>query len=306
MRNIRDIIVCPECQCSLNDALLCTKCGTQYSCRHGVYNLLSSRLSGEQEYLYRGEIPEELSSLFNEETEAGYKKAEEHYLSFFNEETIRAFRKQDESMRKVLASLSGRVCDLATGAGTMLQMLLNAENDKITDIVCTDINEFTLMATRFRRNASRSNLFYIATDGRYLAFKDNAFDAVTSYAGFGNIPDAKRVASELYRILKPGGKIVIKGNYIEKDSRSFELAKSVGIERGMVEEYLLEDLHTAGFVDLQSDVVAEAVWAENPCDLVPAAGDRQRFCIIEASKPAESSGACFGLENSKPQNEAVR
>lgn len=284
MVSIRDIIMCPKCKCDLDDALICQKCGKQYSYRHGVYNLVSLELSGEQEYLCRDEIPNEISLIFSEETEAGHENSNQHYYSLFNEETNLAFKKLDDYMMSVLTSLSGTVCDLATGGGTMLQMLFDSNNDKITNIVCTDINEFELIATRYRRNASRSNVSYITTDGRYMSVKDNSFDYVTSFAAFGNIPDAEMVANEIYRILKPGGKIIIKGTYIEKGSRSFELAKSVGVERGMVEEYLLEDLKNAGFVDIKSTIVAEAVWAENPYDLIPAAGDNQRFCVIEACK----------------------
>lgn len=68
-------------------------------------------------------------------------------------------------------------------------------------------------------------------------------------------------------MLNPNGKIVIQGCYIEKDSKSFELAKSKGLERGMVEEYLINDLKNAGFENIISTVVA---------------GDTQRYCIIQA------------------------
>ncbi len=299
MERISDILRCPKCGCRVTTTLLCNQCGSQYSHQHGVYNLISLDLSSEQEYLYRGDIHDDLNSILGEsylsrnfsvesENPQGFEEREneaaDHYYSLFNEETKLAFEKQDEYMRQVIASLSGVVCDLATGGGTMLQMILDSHNPQITDIVCTDINELELICTRYRRNGSRSNVSYVATDGRYMSFKDDSFDYVTSFAGFGNIPDAEKVAAEIYRVLKPGGKILIKGNYIEKDSRSFELARSIGVERGLVEELLTDDLRSAGFTDICSTVVAEAVWAENPYDLIPAAGDTQRFCVIEASK----------------------
>jgi hypothetical protein len=81
---------------------------------------------------------------------------------------------------------------------------------------------------------------------------------------------------------KLNGIIVIQSNFIEKNSKSFELAKSKGLERGMVEEYLVKDLKDAGFENIIATVVAEAVWAENPYDLLPVAGDTQRYCIIQA------------------------
>ncbi len=303
MEHISEILMCPKCRRGVTPTLRCNQCGTQYSQGHGVYHLISLDLSSEQEYLYTGDLNEDLNSILGEsylsrsfsvesEDLQGYeereKEASDHYYSLFNEETKLAFEKQDKYMRRVVASLSGVVCDLATGGGTMLQMLLDSRNPQITDIVCTDINELELICTRYRRNSSRNNVHYVVTDGRYMSFKDNSFDYITSFAGFGNIPDAEKVAAEIYRVLKPGGKIVIKGTYIEKESRSFELAKSVGVERGVVEELLMEDLRSAGFMDIRSTVVAEAVWAENPYDLIPAAGDMQRFCVIEASKAGEN------------------
>ena len=299
MKHIVDIFVCPKCGENVTPSLLCEQCGAQYAYRHGVYNLISLELSSEQEYLYRGDMQDDLNSILGESymtksssaesenlpsSEERENEATDHYYSLMNEETKLAFEKQDEYMRQVVASMSGVVCDLATGGGTMLQMILDSHNSQITDIVCTDINELELICTRYRRNGARSDISYVATDGRYMAFEDDSFDYVTSFAGLGNIPDAEKVASEIYRVLKPGGKILIKGNYIEKDSHSFELAKSVGVERGLVEEFLMDDLRVAGFTDIRSTVVAEAVWAENPYDLIPAAGDMQRFCIIEASK----------------------
>ena len=103
-------------------------------------------------------------------------------------------------------------------------------------------------------------------------------------SGFGNIPEGKKVAQELYRVLKPGGKIIIQSEFIEKDTRSYELAVSAGVERGIAEEYLSEDLRTAGFENVNFDIIAEAEWAENPYDLIPAAGDTQRYCVIFAEK----------------------
>ncbi len=138
--------------------------------------------------------------------------------------------------------------------------------------------------TRLRRNGNRGNISYIGTDGRYVSLKDGVFDYITSLYGFENRPEGDRVAREIYRILKSSGKIIIEGGYIDKDSRSYELECSVGVERGMVEEYILSDLKKAGFVNVKSTVVAEAVWAENPFDLIPAAGDIQRYCVIEAEK----------------------
>lgn len=288
MKNICDILMCPECSVSLTDALECTGCGKKYFRRHGVYNLISLDLSGNQDYLNRIDIPDgedEMTALFNDIFPGTLSDEElsKAYYAHFNEETLEAEKKWYEYTRKLLGSLSGDVCDLATGGGTMLQNLIDSNNEDI-NIVCADINELELICTRRRRNGDRRNIFYIATDGRQLSLKADSFDYVVSLAGFGNIPEGDRVARELYRILKPGGKIIMQDSYIDKDSKSYELAKQVGVERGLVEEFILGDLRQAGFENITSTIVAEAVWAENPDDLIPAAGDIQRYCVIQAQK----------------------
>ncbi len=283
MFDINSILMCPKCQCGLTIDLKCESCGNQYSQKHGVYNLISLDLSGEQEFLYKREIPDDINLIFPDEEKKRYEKITQEYYSCINRETKEAEEKQDEFITELLKSVSGMICDLATGGGNMLQKILDSKKENVT-IVCTDINEFELMRTRMRRNGNTDFINYIATDGRYLSLKENSFDYITSFAGFGNIPDADRVAKEIYRILKPNGKIIIKGSYVEKKSKSFELAKSVGVEHGVIEEYILQDLQDAGFRNIKSTVVAEAIWAENPYDLIPAAGDNQRFCIIEAEK----------------------
>lgn len=283
MFDIKSILMCPKCQCGLTTDLKCENCGNQYSQKHGVYNIISMDLSDKQDYLYKEKIPDDINLIFPDEEKNRYEKYIQDYYSRMNQETKEADIKQDKVLTKLLKTISGTVCDLATGGGNMLQKILDSKNENVT-IVCTDINEFELMRTRLRRNGNGDFISYIATDGRYISLKENSFDYITSFAGFGNIPEADKVAKELYRILKPNGKIIIKDSYIEKNSKSFELAKSVGVERGVVEEYILQDLKKAGFKNVKSTIVAEAIWDENPYDLIPAAGDNQKFCIIEAEK----------------------
>lgn len=162
-------------------------------------------------------------------------------------------------------------------------MILDSNNANIS-IVCTDISKRILAWTRKIKQTKDDKVSYIATDGRYMSIKDNSFDFITSVAAFGNIPESDKVAKELYRILKENGKLIIQGLYIEKGSQSFEVAKNLGLEKGLVEEYLVDELRKAGFREIVSTIVDEAVWAENPYDRIPVAGDIQKFCIIQAKK----------------------
>ena len=280
---IENIIVCPKCRCLLDDKLYCNKCNTQYTKYYGVYAIVNPELSSNQEILWN--ITEE--DLANKANTNERQSIEDDwtrdYVSRKNRETIIAEQKLEDKTMELLKGLHGDVCDLATGMGSMLQMLLESNNPNIS-IVCTDISKEILAWTRKIKQTNDDKVSYIATDGRYMSIKDNSFDFITSMAAFGNIPESDKVAKELYRILKGNGKLIIQGTYIEKGSNSFELAKNLGLEKGLVEEYLVDELRKAGFKEIISTIVDEAVWAENPYDRIPVAGDSQRFCIIQAKK----------------------
>lgn len=49
--DVKRIIVCPKCRRSLDDKLCCKECNTQYSKYHGVYDIVNSELSSDQEIL---------------------------------------------------------------------------------------------------------------------------------------------------------------------------------------------------------------------------------------------------------------
>jgi len=60
-------------------------------------------------------------------------------------------------------------------------------------------------ATRF----SYDNLFYVQGDGERLPFKDYTFDVITARWILHHIPDVRKAAGELCRVLKVGGELYI-------------------------------------------------------------------------------------------------
>jgi SAM-dependent methyltransferase/uncharacterized protein YbaR (Trm112 family) len=299
--NIIEIVMCPECKvglaasskkCPVCDddtlkALKCERCGREYEIRYGVYNLVSPSLSSNQT-IYWQITDEQIEREIEKPAETKSNgidplDSDNDYYARMNTETKQAQKKLNDFMKRLYGQLSGTVCDLATGRGGNLERLLDAESKEFK-IVCTDISSRVLAWDRASKKTDDSRVFYIAADGRYMSVKNNSFDYITSVAAFGNIPESDKVAKELFRILKPGGKLIIEGCYIEKDSKSYELAKREGLEKGMVEEFLVQELQYAGFRQIESTVVDKAVWAENPYDLLPVAGDMQYFYVIQAVK----------------------
>lgn len=281
--NVKNIIVCPKCRCSLDDKLYCKKCNTQYSKYYGVYDIVNTELSSNQKILWN--ITDE--HIANKTNTDKRKSTEDDWVKDYflrkNKETIIAEQKLENKTMELLKDLHGDVCDLATGRGGMLQRILESNNSNIS-IVCTDISKRILAWTRKIKQTNDDKVSYIATDGRYMSIKDNSFDFITSAAAFGNMPESDKVANELYRILREDGRLIIQGSYIEKDSKSFEVAENLGLGKGMVEEYLVDELRKAGFKEIVSTIVDEAVWAENPYDIIPVTGDIQKFCLIQAKK----------------------
>ena len=281
MFNIKPILTCPECQASLEHSLKCSGCNNLYRLDHGVYNIISQNISDISDFSQR-ELDETGFPVLNTEEHEWHTK---RYYGLMNEETLAIRKKQKEYADVLYSRLSGVVCDLATGGGSNLENLLYSDNKNFT-IVCADIDVHQLMQTRKQLNTDDGRVIYIGTDGKHLSFKDQCFDFVVSLSGFGNIPEGDKVAKEVFRTLKPGGKIILQSAFIEKGSKSHELAKSVGVERGMIEDYAIADLEKAGFINIVVTKTEQAIWAENEYDLLPVAGDLQELATIQAERPS--------------------
>ncbi len=127
--NIKDYLICPECRYCLSVNLECNICHHIYSYKYGVYDVVSHKLSSDQNILWRItdediEKDEYQSDKSNEETQPDWVK---DYFSRISDETKQAQQKQADFMNQLINSLSGVVCDLATGMRGNLQTLLNAE-----------------------------------------------------------------------------------------------------------------------------------------------------------------------------------
>ena len=93
------------------------------------------------------------------------------------------------------------VLDLAAGTGTSSQPFADAG---ATVVPC----DFSLGMLRVGKQA-RPRLPFTAGDGTRLPFADGVFDAVTISFGLRNIVDPRAGLSELRRVTRPGGRLVV-------------------------------------------------------------------------------------------------
>lgn len=99
--------------------------------------------------------------------------------------------------------------DVATGTGDFALESIKILNPK--KIIGVDISQGMLEVAK-KKIASKGleNQFEIALgDSERLQFEDNTFDAVTVAFGVRNFENLEKGLSDIYRVLKPGGKAVI-------------------------------------------------------------------------------------------------
>lgn len=102
-----------------------------------------------------------------------------------------------------------KVLDLCCGTGKMMELECMAVG-KPTRVVGLDFNREMLKVgtKRLTQLIGDYEFNLIQGDAMTLPFKDNIFDCVTIAFGLRNIPDKSKAISEMYRVLKPGGRVV--------------------------------------------------------------------------------------------------
>ncbi|MFI7588007.1 demethylmenaquinone methyltransferase [Spongisporangium articulatum] len=113
---------------------------------------------------------------------------------------------QDRQWRKAVADAlqvhAGQtVLDLAAGTGTSSEPFTDAG---VHTVPC----DFSLGMLRVGRTR-RPDMPFVAGDGTRLPFADASFDAVTISFGLRNVVDVDACLRELYRVTKPGGRVVV-------------------------------------------------------------------------------------------------
>jgi len=103
-----------------------------------------------------------------------------------------------------------RVLDLATGTGDVLISLLN-RNPNITEAIGLDISEKMLALCRRKvtRHKLTNRIKLIRADVTANGLSHESFDLVTMGFGIRNTLDAFKTLTEIHRLLKPGGTVLI-------------------------------------------------------------------------------------------------
>lgn len=99
----------------------------------------------------------------------------------------------------------GRVLDACAGTGDIAVDLVRFT--KASVVVAVDLSEEMMRIGRGKLSSHR--IQWLEGNVMNLPFGDDLFDAVTVAFGLRNLPDYQRGVTEMVRVLKPGGRLVI-------------------------------------------------------------------------------------------------
>ncbi|MCA9836626.1 MAG: bifunctional demethylmenaquinone methyltransferase/2-methoxy-6-polyprenyl-1,4-benzoquinol methylase UbiE [Trueperaceae bacterium] len=114
---------------------------------------------------------------------------------------------RDEAVKTVFEKDAMRILDVATGTA---DLALALKRERITaEVIGVDFAEPMLAIGRQKAAKEQLEVKLEPADGLNLPFPDASFDALTIAYGLRNFSNYQAGLIEFYRVLKPGGRLVI-------------------------------------------------------------------------------------------------
>lgn len=144
------------------------------------------------------------------------------YAPFYNivENTFAGYRRK--AIQKLDIKKGDRVLILGAGTGLDLDFINNDADVSAIDVTPAMIDKLNSRAVKL---GIKVNSFVM--DGQNLQFKSGYFDYVILHLILPVIPDPYKTIKEVDRVLKPGGKISILGDFLNKDEKLTPLRKVI-------------------------------------------------------------------------------
>ncbi len=117
-------------------------------------------------------------------------------------------RWRKKAVKLLTAGKPKLILDVATGTGDFAVETLKLNPDKVIGV---DISEGMLEVGRkkMKERGYDAKIELLSGDSENLPFEENKFDAVVVAFGVRNFENLEKGIAEMYRVLKPGGRMVV-------------------------------------------------------------------------------------------------
>jgi len=123
-----------------------------------------------------------------------------------------------KNISQLIEPVEGEILDIGSADGTFTEVIVN--HSKAAKVIGIDILESSVKYANKRFKKDKRMEFLVA-DAQYLPFKKNRFQAVFCLEALEHIFDPQKVLSEIKRVLKPNGYLII---LVPTDSFLFKIA----------------------------------------------------------------------------------
>ena len=188
---ITNTLICPVCKENKlefnSNIVCCSSCNKDFNLKSGGLNLLSEKQSVELEEVMRLNFEDRVD---NPDTSNSRQHAEDVYIESGYTDTL---------FNELKPKKGALIVDLGCGRGHISGYFI----DKGFDVLSVDIVEQNIADTK------NENKILATMDD--LPIADNSFDCIVCTDVLEHIipNDQNKIISEMYRILKPGGKMLV-------------------------------------------------------------------------------------------------
>lgn len=113
---------------------------------------------------------------------------------------------REDTLQRISVQKGERVLDIGSGPGFLAAQMADRTGPE-GDVVGIDLSP--QMVQRASARSQQDWLSYRCADATALPFEDNCFDVVVSTQVAEYVPDISKFCSEVFRVLKPGGRALV-------------------------------------------------------------------------------------------------
>ncbi len=124
---------------------------------------------------------------------------------------IDIFWRKAAAQESIVAKRNYKLLDIATGTGDLAIMIkrLGAQEGKQIDVHGVDFNTDMLHIAERKASDLKLKIHFKVGDALKLTYKNNSFDMVASAFALRDFDSLQMFASESFRVLRKGGKLVL-------------------------------------------------------------------------------------------------